>query len=352
MKILFVEDEITKNIPRLIRLFSRYLGKEIIDKLNELNESQDGYAPTPEEIKKIVESTDLIDIEYSFSGSLNKVINGFRNYELFIIDRNLVEADYKFNDIVQIDSSFNEKLFNDHWEREGDYLLCKLIHSGVDVLNKFYFLTAYPASQEIISAKTVQHYIEFDRFQIQNFIDKSNPDDFNRLKEIVENIDTLNIQADNKVYVDILRKYFDHSKSENFIELIIDKDNETSGEIEKNLGRIRTILENVLAVLAHRIKIPDSYWDKNKNIKIRPMINYLIGPEKNKDDQTVYHFNYNTNTLIKDYLYNIYEICSDFGSHSNYSQENGGYQPTLNTVNSLIYALKEIILWFNSAIPF
>lgn len=43
MRILFVEDELATNIPRLIRLFRRYLGKQQREKLQEMENDDSGY---------------------------------------------------------------------------------------------------------------------------------------------------------------------------------------------------------------------------------------------------------------------------------------------------------------------
>ena len=40
MKILWVEDELAKNIPRIIRLFPKFLGKKRVNKLESLAEHQ------------------------------------------------------------------------------------------------------------------------------------------------------------------------------------------------------------------------------------------------------------------------------------------------------------------------
>jgi len=48
------------------------------------------------------------------------------------------------------------------------------------------------------------------------------------------------------------------------------------------------------------------------------------------------------------FFYDIQEICSDFGPHA--KSVSKGFQPTSNTVNVLIYELKDIILWFDKSI--
>ncbi len=108
MKILFVEDQITRNISRITRLFEKYLTKNVRKQLRELE--NDDYPPDPEEIKRIVETSNLIEIEYRFPEALQKVIACHEHYSLFIVDRNLFEEKvYDFEEIKAIDPSFSEK---------------------------------------------------------------------------------------------------------------------------------------------------------------------------------------------------------------------------------------------------
>lgn len=204
MKILFVEDELSKNIPRITSLFSKYLGKNTVKKLNALEADESGYGAAPEEIKEIVEATNLIEVEYRFPEALRKIIQSYDKYALFIIDRNLVEGEYEFDEVRAIDSAFDEAQYEKYFEREGDYLLQKLVlDSHVDVMGKFYFLTAYSAEDELRGSEDIKTLIDFGKFNTENFIEKG---DLDRLINIIENIRILNLQNDNKRYLNILRK--------------------------------------------------------------------------------------------------------------------------------------------------
>ena len=59
MKILFVEDDLSKNIPRLVNLFSDILSEAIINQLKSFGKDDSGYGASPDEIKNIVESSIL-----------------------------------------------------------------------------------------------------------------------------------------------------------------------------------------------------------------------------------------------------------------------------------------------------
>lgn len=164
MKILYVEDELSKNIPRIIRLFSNYLSKKQRRSLEALIENESGFRIDPYEVKSIIEDTPIVEVEWRFPDALRKIIQSAKKYDLFIIDRNLSEQDYEYEELRNIDPLYNETLYNDFFEREGDYFLHKLIYD-IDVINKFYFLTAYSASDEIRNNQDIKRFIDFGKFK-------------------------------------------------------------------------------------------------------------------------------------------------------------------------------------------
>jgi len=331
MKILYVEDELSKNIPRVIRLFSKYLSKKEIKNLKTLEADETGYGAEPEEIKKIVEKTGLIEIEYRFPDALQKIIQNIDKYALFIIDRNLSEIEYEYDELRQIEDTFSEDQYDDFFAREGDYLLHKLVYKGVSVLTKFYFLTAYPVPDEIRGVDDLKMLFDFGKFHAENFIEKADNEQLEKLKSIIENIKLLNLQEENKQYLNILRNKIDEETAEKFLKVLDEKD-EKSG-IGDNLIAIRIIYENVLKACLQ--KIPDmksNCTDKHEN---------LIMGQKTIDWLSKSGY---INSIIRNFFFSINKTCSEFGAHQNL--ENLQYKPTLDTVNSLVYALKDVILWF------
>jgi hypothetical protein len=329
MKILYVEDELSKNIPRVIRLFSKYLSKKAIKNLKEVDETD--YVTEPESIKKIVEKTGVIEIEYRFPDALQKIIQNIEKYALFIIDRNLSEIEYEHDEISQIDAHYSADQYDKFFEREGDYLLQKLIYKGVNVLTKFYFMTAYPAPDEIRGAGDLQTHVDFGKFHAENFIEKGNNEQLERLKSILENIKIINLQEENKQYLNILRKKLDEKTAEKFLKVVEEK--EKTESIVDNLIKIRKIYETILG--ACLLKIPGM----NSNCT-NEYGNLIMGQKTIKwlsDSGYI-------NSILRNFFFNIHKVCSDFGAHA--ISENSQYQPTLNTVNSLLYALKDVILWF------
>ncbi len=330
MKILYVEDELSKNIPRVIRLFSKYLSKKEVKSLKTLEADESGYGAEPKVIKKIVEKTGLIEIEYRFPNALQKIIQNFDRYALFIIDRNLSEIEYEHNELSQIDITYNEDQYDKFFEREGDYLLHKLVYKGVNVLTKFYFLTAYPAPDEIRGVDDLKTLVDFGKFHAENFIEKADNEQLERLKSIIENIKILNLQQENKQYLNILRNKMDKETVERLLKILDEKD--VNMRIGDNLKDIRIIYENVLKACSQ--KIPDM----NTNC-VDGYGNVIMG------QHTIDWLSNNghINNILRNFFFSINKICSEFGTHR--PRPPYEYEPTLNTVNSLLYALKDVILW-------
>jgi hypothetical protein len=328
MKILYVEDELSKNIPRIARLFSKYLSKKAVKDLKALEE--DEYGAGPEEVKKIVEKTNLIEVEYRFPDALRKIVQRNEEYTLFIVDRNLAENDYELDEVSQVETSFNEDKYNEYFDREGDYLLQKLIYEHVDVLARFYFLSAY-STDEIRIPEPVKTHIDFGKFRKENFIEKANSEDIKRLKGVIEDCELLNLQIKNKPYLNILQKKAGEQTAESFVKILGEKyDKKRIGD---NLKEIRNIFEIIIEKCAKKIPgMEENCTDAHgKMIKGKKTIDWLSN-------------NGHINSIIRNFLFSINKICSDFGAHP--EKEFSQYKPTIDTVNSLLYALKDVISWF------
>jgi len=339
MRILFVEDELEKNIPRLRRLFGKYLSKNQKDELKALE--NDEYGATPEQIKAIMERKDLFRIEYRFPDALEEIVTNAKKYALFIIDRNLSLTEYDFEEVRAIDNNFIETQYDKFFEREGDYFLHKLIYQNIDVAMRFYFLTAYSFEDEIKGAEDLKNHVEFKRFGRENFIEKASSNDINRLRNVIENQPAFQIRHENLKYLEILKQRIAENVSDGFMDILEKSNNQD--DVKTNLGTIRVLLENIMRVTAERLHAPNDCWDKGKSIKTRSVLNWLV----QYDSETkTNNYQFDTNSIIKGFGYNIYEIASDFGAHVPPS----GFQPTTDTINALVFALKDLIVWFDNAL--
>ncbi len=174
-------------------------------------------------------------------------------------------------------------------------------------------------------------------------------EDFIRLKKFIEFDE----------YVKILKEKISDKTARLYIDLEREITSSKDLEIIKSLGSLRHLLQNILEKIAERPNVPKVYpdrsnkqvniFDKNNNLRIRPFITWLVD----------YSNGFKVNNIIRNLLYTIQGIGSDFGPHDKLEDtedlakqklENSGYQPTANTVTSLFYALKDLILWFDKIV--
>ena len=328
MKILYVEDELVTNIDQIERLFEKYLDDDVTEKLKAFKEKR---LKRPDELKKIVEATDLIEIEYRFPDALRKIIHDHKKYSLFIIDRNLVRGRYEHDEVRKIDSAYNNEKYEkfSKTNREGDYLLNQLIlvHK-VDVEKKFFFLSAYSAKDELRGSEVIGEYILMKQFTEKNFIEKGKEEDFDRLKGIIENNEIISLIHENTDYLLILKRHIDDEAAGLFLDVLHFQHDES--RIRDSLNRIRIVYENILTVCSD--VIPDM---KRECGNERGGNTILWLKDKNHIDDLI----------LRNFLFSIRKIANEFGSHKPYPY-NPIYEPTSDTVRALVYALKDVIVWF------
>jgi len=326
VKILYVEDELSKNITGIIRLFEKYLGKKRIRRLKALEEDESGYEANPDEIIDIVEETNLVEVEYRFPDALHKVICQHEKYALLIVDRNLAEYEaYDFEEVMEIDSAFTDSQYERFFEREGDYLLHKLVYE-TDVMSRFYLLTGNSIySDPIRGYDDISTLIDFGKFSEKNFFEKGNEAE---LQKLIENVPILNLQNENKYYLNILKKHIDDKAAELFLEVLHSQDD--AKRIRDNLNRIRIIYENILEVCSD--VIPDMKRECGSQ-KGGNTILWL------KDRELI------DDVILRNFLFSIRKIANEFGGHKPYPY-NPICEPTPDTVRALVYALKDVIRWF------
>ena len=87
MKILYVEDEIVKNIERTDTLFGALLTKKKRKSLQGLELER---RKTADQVKRLLESSSVIHVATSFSEALQQINS--REFDLYIVDRNLTQV--------------------------------------------------------------------------------------------------------------------------------------------------------------------------------------------------------------------------------------------------------------------
>ncbi|WP_207680781.1 hypothetical protein [Desulfonema magnum] len=262
--------------------------------------------------------------------ALRKVVSHQERYALLIIDRNLAEYDeYDFEEIAEIDPAYNDSLYESFFEREGDYLLHKLVYES-NVMNRFYLLTGNSIrSDPVRGYDDISMLIDFGKFSEKNFFEKGNESE---LQKIIENVPILNLQKENEYYLNILQKNIGNRSSDNFLKILQEEDDKR--RIGDNLKEMRIIYEQILRECSERI--PDMKEncsnDYGKIIMGSQTANWLSN-------------NRHINSVIRNFFFSIKTIASDFGNHDN-KRESSVYEPTTDTVKALVYSLKDIISWF------
>jgi hypothetical protein len=330
MKALFVEDDLSANIPKICNLFEPLLSKTSIKKLRDIEKDESGYGASPEEIKTIVETSGAIEVEYRFPNALSKIIDQ-QEYAIYIVDRNLSKNDYGFEEVRNIDPVFNEEHEIEFIQREGDYLFQKIIDKNADLLSRFYFLTANSQENDAIrGSKEMETHIQFGRLGIDNFIMKGDKEAESKLKLKIQNIDLFMIEYQNKIYIKTLRKYFPDKVADDFIKLIKEKDQ--NKRVRDNLAEIRVMYERILK----------EYAKKNLKFKKERTNNYGRLELGNGTSKWLLKNNF-IDIVQQQFFISINKITSGTKLHVNQTE----IEPTLDAVNSLVYALKDQIIWFN-----
>ncbi len=134
---------------------------------------------------------------------------------------------------------------------------------------------------------------------------------------------------------EIIEKHMDIEAEEDLIKCLKDMKNSENTQIKNNLTCLRRLLEKVFKT-AYKINpeivkiVPADYL--KSNVKVRKIIGHL------KDKHYI-----TENSIIAKFADTIYGIASDFGAHS--TQETPDYPPSKYTVQSLTFALLDMILW-------
>ena len=173
-KILFVDDEITRNLPALQLLFGGIISDDECEQLKRLRRNPLGVKI--DQIKAVLRNNPVLEVEDSFAGAIERIrsAGSGRDHDLFLLDRNLATGNgmYKLAEIAAVMPGYDENAMERYKGREGDFLLLLLYLQGVPCREKVYFYSAYQAD-DIRSALYLQHMIGFKTFSADNFVDKS-----------------------------------------------------------------------------------------------------------------------------------------------------------------------------------
>ena len=192
-KIMFVEDQISENIPRLLQLFGKYLSDSEKQALLDAENNQMG--ANGDDIREILANNQILEVFDSFVSVLEHIRNlttvELDKYDMFILDRNLTGGrGYSSQEIQQIDRGFDDYKYG---QREGDYLALQLHLKGCPIKEKVFFYSAYKTMS--FGATEIEQMMEYGSFFQDNFHDKGNPEN---LIELINNRQRASLYAEHR----------------------------------------------------------------------------------------------------------------------------------------------------------
>ncbi|MCB5224430.1 MAG: hypothetical protein WCY21_05570 [Candidatus Cloacimonadaceae bacterium] len=356
-KILYIEDELTRNIATIRKFFEPVLRKDkrILSALSELENSD---RPFPEDVIEACEPCNELDIAHTFPRALELVIKNHEFYDLVIIDRNLSlyqyddEIDNIYELLLRTGQEYSVERIYDFHEREGDLLLLVLLRFNKSYKDKTYYLTANTGDL-FSKSPEIQTLMDIDNFKSEHIIEKGSPEE-EIIRNILSDMKAFRIQNSYKVQCDILRKRLTENDVNSFVKMIGYHMNNEKSEF---LFGIRKLLDNLLHHIAYAMGEHDAaYWNA-KNKKQLQAKSFIKGFSSGKvfqglpayDDK----FDIGYNSIIRNACLSIFEISSDCGIHelskaidieslSTGSLTNFTMQTLLNQIN-------DIIIWYDKA---
>ncbi|MCC7430061.1 hypothetical protein IT568_04370, partial [bacterium] len=249
-KFLYVEDELPLHKENILRLFDKFLTEEEKKALKEVG--NDEFGSTNLEIKNALKNCSLVEVESSFPETLQKIKENPDGYELFVIDRNLAKDAYTFEQIRKTDSDFTEERLKKFRQREGDYFLRYFANHNRKNLEKLYFLTGNDdAFRDGDELKDLLENFDLNEFRSTHFFEKGRQEDTKTLLKLINDSETINLQRENRFYLEVLEKWLGATESSDFTKILLTK-NKTD-KLKSNLKDLRELQEKLLKKLASEV---------------------------------------------------------------------------------------------------
>jgi len=352
-KILYIEDELTKNIASIKKFFSPVVSKKkFIEKLDEL-ENEDRLLP--EDILLVCGRSSILDVCHTFPMALDRIVNNHEIYDLIIIDRNLSVYEYSdemidvINTLMSIGLDYDDDRLLSFYEREGDLLLLVLLRINPSYQDRVYYLTAN-TKDDLRGSADLQLLMDINQFTKDHIIEKGSVQE-NVISEILANFSRFQIQNRFSNQCDALRKQNNEYVVDQFIESIKHYD---TGKWEDFAANTRKVLHNLLIEIATKINDPmgeskAKFWDDYNKLKVSDfLINSDYGLPK-------YFQKIGYNKIIRNFCVALHHICSAYGSHDDSDNElvSGDQKRSISvklssyTVTAILNMVCEVILWYD-----
>jgi hypothetical protein len=260
LKIFFVDDELSQNIPRIVKIFEGVLQRAQISDLNKLESSD--FSATNDDVKRILERSGAMDVEYNFLGAVKKICGDDADYELLVVDRQLSRnGEYDVAAIHSIDGEFDEEKQVKYCEREGDYLLVRACRRNHSLAPNFYFLTAYSHDETIRSMAELQGLIDIKLFTRDQLIEKGVEVAEQRLSRIVTTCKATQLRRDLWPYLEGAEWLLTKKECEEDLIPYL----QSNG---KSLNEARPLVEGIVKSLCrrHGVSTDGSFWDMDRAV--------------------------------------------------------------------------------------
>jgi len=336
------------------------------EKIEELDRFRN---PIADNIVKWSEDIPLLDICYTFTDALRKILQGHDKYRLVIIDRNLEAYRHKDND-EEIEQLLKEnelpeyKSYSDDFRSittiyQGDILFQILLEKNPKSIDKVFFLTENLKDPLQVKPQLVHEWKRL-KYDQNRWIGK----DLKSLEAITDEVKKLDSIDRLRQYPEVasILKTLDEDCLDSFDRILEYSD--SLAKISSLTKEVRTLFLNILTSLAMSLEVDKvrrsllrdnfkkgykefSFWCKNSNHELQT--SDLLTALENVPDEDKIHFEYYAN--IRSANRYIYHVCSDIGDHDtskgiNISKFRSG-DATRFTTSNLIGLLCEVVLWYD-----
>jgi hypothetical protein len=326
MKILYVEDELTSNLDRIIELFGQtVLSPKQVKELKEFN--NDPYGADIQQIRNIMNRSGVLTVETEFAPALKLIEENIEEYAIFIVDRQLAtDTDaYKIEDIAAIVPEYTSKEFDKYFTREGDYLYLRLLNKKKPEKSKmFYFLTAYTDMTQC--KNDLLPYKEAGWFTENQVVEKDRPEQLQVLCDIINKHEYLAMRRKYRPFFDKVEA-LDNSKEtlEELCDFFSAHEKSKQKHYLSSLGATRRLLEKLVKQLCKKHDIRYEGNCRKALIRLGPGI-------ENKDV---------ISDSGKSAAITVYTLCSDYGSHTPKQTCNGVFLD--DVFNTVLYACRTFL---------
>ena len=351
MKILYVDDELSKNIIDILRIFDSLIPKSVRKKLKELQNDPTGIHIENKDVKELIEQSGVIDVCYSFFDALKK-LEHYENYSIFILDRNLhddrTHSDFKEVIKSQFPSFADKDKMLDKYKFEGDFLLEYLSRKGIN-LSGCYFLTA---NSYIDTNNVISEIIAFNAFDKANILEKKK--DNTHLDKLKKKVMLFKQESIIAQMQDVFQAFeiqnlgYDgehpgqvsddaQELKRNFLNILMDY--EDLGRTRQILGQLRVMLETIFKIL-HRVNGEQcvssafaKYDGQRQDTSFYSALELLIKNDYLERDKYLYKI-----------LRNTWDVSTTEGNHNKIG-DRAKRNPNKYTAKTYVYAMADILLW-------